>query len=106
MTDYRPAFENMPPGLRVNVDHPDYRKLETMAREEGLSQKAFSRILALEASRVAAAKPVGGTNVPSTAAPAPAAKAAVPANWDRMSVREQIAFGLNNGSTRSNRGQS
>jgi hypothetical protein len=103
MTDYLRTFEGMPAGLKVDVSHPDYRKLETMAREEGLSQKAFSRILALEASRVAAAKPAGGTNVPPAAAPAPAkpAKPAVPENFDKLSMRQQFAASL---AVRSNRG--
>jgi hypothetical protein len=102
MVDYLPTFEGMPAGMKVDTSHPDYRKLEAMAKEEGLSQKAFSRILGIEASRVAASAPKAAP--PAAPAPAPAPKAAVPANWDRMTTREQFAFGLNNGSTRSNRG--
>jgi hypothetical protein len=105
MTDYRAEFEGMPAGLRVDVNHEDYKKLVSLASEENLSQKAFSRLLQLEASRVQAAKPAGGEFSPPAPAPASAARP-VPTNWDKMSTRERFAFGLNHGSTRSNRGQS
>jgi hypothetical protein len=100
MVDYRPEFDGMPAGLRVDTSHADYQRLVALAREEGLSQKAFGRLLQLEASRVQAAKPAA----PAPAAtPAPAPKA-VPANWDRMTTRERFAFGLNNSPTRAKLG--
>lgn len=53
--EYRPELpEGFAPGLKISVDHPDYRKLEALAREEGWTQKSFSRVLGLEASRVLA----------------------------------------------------
>jgi hypothetical protein len=102
MADYLPRFEGMPAGLKVNTEHADYQRLVALASEEGLSQKAFGRLLQLEASRVAAAKPAPVPN--GTPAPAPA-KPALPENFDKLPLRHQFAYGLAN-PTRSNRGQS
>jgi hypothetical protein len=86
-----PADVKLPAGASINVQHPDYWALEAIAREEGWSQKAFSRTLGLEVSRSERARAAA-----AAPAPAPAAKADVPPNWDRLSTREQMAYSLAN----------
>jgi hypothetical protein len=84
--DYKPELPEGMGSLKINVDHPDYRKLEALAKEEGWTQKSFSRVLGLEASRVMAQTPK------PAAAPAPAPAPAKP--FAKMSTSEQFAHAL------------
>jgi hypothetical protein len=86
MAEYIPTLPDDMKGLSINTEHADYKALEALAREEGWTQKSFSRVLGLEAKR---------TMAKAAAAPAPApAASGVPANWDKLSVREQMAYSL------------
>jgi hypothetical protein len=74
--DYAPTLPEgmtLPAGMKVNTEHADYQALKAVAKEEGWSQKAFSKVLGLELQRQTRAAPK-----PAAAAPAPAPKAAVP----------------------------
>jgi hypothetical protein len=85
-----PEGMGLPDGHSINTSHADYKALEALAREEGWTQKLFSRVLGLEAKR---------TMTKAAAAPAPApapAASGVPANRDKMSAREQMAYSLAN----------
>ena len=87
MAEFKPELPEGMKGLSINVDHPDYRKLEAVAKEEGWSQRSFSRVLGLEASRVLATKPAAPAAAP--AAPAPA-----PADFGGMTPQQQMQFAL------------
>jgi hypothetical protein len=99
MTDYRPEFENMPPGTRIDTSHADYKRLVALAEREGLTQKQFSAALGYEAERAMRAAPKA-----AAAAPAPAPAKVPAADWDRMSTRQQFAHSLANGPTRQKQG--
>jgi hypothetical protein len=86
MADYKPELPEGMGSLKIDVDHPDYRKLEALAKEEGWTQKSFSRVLGLEASRVMAQTPK------PAAAPAPAPKP----DFSRMSTAQKFAYALAN----------
>jgi hypothetical protein len=86
MGEYKPELPEGMSGLNINVDHPDYRKLEALAKEEGWTQKSFSRVLGLEASRVMAQTPKPAS--PPAPAPAPAKPFA------KMTTQEQFAHAL------------
>jgi hypothetical protein len=90
MAEYKPDLPpdvKLPAGASINVEHPDYRALEVIAREEGWSQKAFSRTLGLEVSRSERARAV---------APAPAPAPAPKADFSKMSTAEKFAHSLAN----------
>jgi hypothetical protein len=100
MTEYKPDLPegmSLPAGASINVLHQDYKALETIAREEGWSQKAFSRTLGLEVARSERARAA------APAAPAPAPAPAV--DVSKLSTREAFAYALAHGSTPSYRGQ-
>jgi hypothetical protein len=87
MTEYKadlPEGMALPPGSSINVEHADYKALTAVAREEGWSQKSFSRVLGLEVARHARAAP----------APAASAPVAPPVNFDKRSTAEQFAHAL------------
>jgi hypothetical protein len=84
-------------GLKIDTSHPDYRQLEALATEEGWSQKSFSRVLGLEASRVMAQAPKPA----APAAPAAPARAALPENFKSLSSKERFAIALTRSPTRS-----
>jgi hypothetical protein len=88
--DYTPTLPEGMGGLTVNVDHPDYRKLEALAKEEGWTQRSFSRVLGLEASRVAAQTPKPAS------APAPAAAAPVKPDFSRLTTAQKLQYALEN----------
>jgi hypothetical protein len=90
-----PDGVKLPPGSSINTAHSDYVALENLAREEGMTQKAFSRVLGLEVARVTAARAAPPAPAP-VAAPAPAAKP----DLSKMSPREQFAHALANPSRR------
>jgi hypothetical protein len=75
-------------GLTVDTNHPDFKALTAVAREEGWSNKSFNRVIELEARR-SMAKPA-----PAAPAPAPAAKPELPANFATLSTREQMHIAL------------
>jgi hypothetical protein len=89
MAEYRPDLPEgvtLPAGASINTEHADYKALTAVAREEGWSQKSFSRVLGLEIARHERTR---------AAAPAPApAASGVPANWDKLSTREQMHHAL------------
>jgi hypothetical protein len=87
-----PADVKLPEGHSINTAHADYKALEALAKEEGWSQASFSKVLGLEAKR---------TMAKAAAAPTPAPKPPLPANFSKMSTREQFTHAL---TTRSNRG--
>jgi hypothetical protein len=71
VSEYKPELPEGMGALKINVDHPDYRKLEALAKEEGWTQKSFSRVLGLEASRVMAQAPKPASAPAPAPAPAP-----------------------------------
>jgi hypothetical protein len=80
----------LPPGHKIDETDPRYRALVEAAKSEGLSQRAFSKILGLEAARVNA-------DYAKAAKPAPASsQAAIPAppDFTRMSTREKFHHAL------------
>jgi hypothetical protein len=81
-------------GLNIDVNHPDYRRLEALATEEGWSQKSFSRVLGLEAERVMASAPK-----PAAAPPAPPPPPKP--DFSKMSTAEKFAHALSASPTRS-----
>jgi hypothetical protein len=94
VADFKPELPpdvKLPDGHSIDTSHADYRALEALAREEGMSQKAFSRISGLEAKR---------TMAKVAAAPAPTPKPALPANFDKLSAHQQFAHALAHGSKR------
>jgi hypothetical protein len=97
MTEYKPELSEDLKGFSVNTSHADYKGLEAIAREEGWTQKSFTRVLSLEAKRHMRQAP---TPAPAAPAPVPAAKP----NFATMSTRELFAHGLAHGSTPSKRG--
>jgi hypothetical protein len=86
MAEYKPDLPEgmaLPAGASINVPHEDYRKLEALAKEEGWTQKSFSRVLGLEVSRHERAR---------AAAPAPA-----PApDFSKMTTQQQFNHALVN----------
>jgi hypothetical protein len=81
-----PDDVKLPDGHRVNVDHADHKALEALAREEGWSQKSFSRVLGLEAKRTMAKA--------AAAAPAPAPAPAPARPFSSLSTAEKFAHSL------------
>ena len=90
MAEYRPDLPDDLKGLSINTNHADYKALEALAREEGWTQKSFSRVLSLEAKRHMASR---------AAAPAPAAPALKP-DFSKMSTREQFHYAIANSAGR------
>ena len=87
MADYAPTLPEgvtLPAGRSIDTSHAGYKELETIAREEGWSQKGFSRALGLAVKRELAA-----TSQPP-AAPAPAPKL----DFSRMTTSEKFAHAL------------
>jgi hypothetical protein len=83
--DYKPDLPpdvKLPAGASINTEHADYKALTAVAREEGWSQKSFSRVLGLEVARHGRA---------AAAAPAPAP---APKSFDKMTTTEQFAHSL------------
>jgi hypothetical protein len=71
----------LPPGHKIDETDPRYRALVEAAKSEGLSQRAFSKILGLEAARVNA-------DYAKAAKPAPASsQAAIPAPPTSLACR-------------------
>lgn len=99
-----PEGVSLPPGFSINEADPRYVAVRDLATREGLSQKAFSAILGVEASRVNGEYERARAAAPTPAPSAPATKPALPANFDKLSMREQFAHALAHGSTRSHRG--
>lgn len=90
MAEYTPTLPegmSLPAGSSINVEHADYRALTAVAREEGWSQKSFSRVLGLEVQRQTRAAPAAA---PAAPAPAPALRP----DFSKMSAREQFAHAL------------
>jgi hypothetical protein len=90
-TEYKPDLPpdvKLPTGASINVEHPDFKALTAVAREEGWSQKSFSRVLGLEVAR-SQRSPVASP----TPAPAPAATV----DFEKLSSSQQFAFALANG---------
>lgn len=88
--EYKPELPegvSLPQGHSINVEHADYRALEALAREEGWSQKSFSRVLGLEAKRSMAK---------GAAAPAPAPAPAPKVDFSKLSTTEQFHHALLN----------
>jgi hypothetical protein len=89
MTEFKPELPEgmaLPAGSSINVEHADFKALTAVAREEGWSQKSFSRVLALEVSRHERARA-------SAPAPAPAAKV----DFSKLSTAEKFAYSLARG---------
>ena len=103
MTEYKIELPDDLKGLKVDVNHPDFKALTALAREEGWSNKSFNRVLELEGRRSLANAPKPAA-APAAPAPAPAAKAALPENWDSLSTRQKFAHGLANSPTRQKLG--
>jgi hypothetical protein len=82
-----PADVKLPAGASINVEHPDYKALAAVAREEGWSQASFSKVLGIEVSRSERAR---AANVTPAPAPAPAP------DPSKMTTREQFAVALAN----------
>jgi hypothetical protein len=94
MTAYKPDLPDdvkLPAGASINTTHEDYRKLEALAKEEGWTQKSFSRVLGLEVSRATRA-----------AAPAPAPAPAPKVDFSKLTTAEKFAYAH---TTPSNRGR-
>jgi hypothetical protein len=90
VADFKPDLPDdvkLPDGHSINTAHSDYRALEALAREEGWSQKSFSRVLGLEAKR---------TLAKVAAAPAPAPAPAPKVDLSRMTTTERFAHSLAN----------
>jgi hypothetical protein len=81
---YEPKLSDGLPSLKIDTADERYKALEQLATRENWSQKAFSDVLGIEARRVMASAPKA---IPE---PAPAARAAVPANWGTMSFQERM----------------
>ena len=87
-TEYKP---DLPEGLKlsagtsINVDHADFKALAAVAREEGWSQKSFSRVLGLEFQRHERARA-------AAPAPPPAAKP----DFSKMTTQQQFHHALAN----------
>jgi hypothetical protein len=97
MAEYRPDLPpdvKLPAGASINTAHEDYRKLEAVAREEGWSQKSFSRVLGIEVARSTRA-------APATAAPAPAPAPKV--DFDKLTTTEKFAYAHTTPSYRGDR---
>lgn len=89
MAEFKPELPDgvtLPAGSSINTAHPDYVALEKLAREEGMTQKAFSRVLGLEVQRHERARAAA----PAAPAPAPAAKP----DFAKMSTQEKFAHAL------------
>jgi hypothetical protein len=86
VADYRPELPEGMGSLKIDTSHADYRALEALAREEGWTQKSFSRVLGLEAKRVMAQSPKSAA-APAPA-PSPSPKPAKP--FSEMSDREKL----------------
>jgi hypothetical protein len=95
--DYKVELPDDLKGLKVDVNHPDFKALQAVAKEEGWSAKSFNRVLELEARRTMAKAPA-----PAAVAPAPAPAPRV--DFDKMSTRQQFAHSLANGPTRQKQG--
>ena len=92
MADYAPTLPEgvtLPAGRSIDTSHAGYKELETIAREEGWSQKGFSRALGLAVKRELAA-----TSQPPARAPAPKL------DFSRMTTSEKFAHALANGPAR------
>ena len=79
MAEYRPELPEDMKGLSINTSHADYKALEALAREEGWTQKSFSRVLGLEAKRVMA----------RGASPSPAPPPVAKPDYAKMSPRRK-----------------
>jgi hypothetical protein len=88
-----PPDVKLPEGHRIDTSDERYRQLEALATAHKWSQAAFSETLAIEARRVSAEHERARAAAP---APAPAASG-VPANWDKLSTREQMHHALATG---------
>jgi len=89
MADFKPELEEglaLPAGSRIDTSHKDYVALEGLAREEGWTQKSFTRVLSLEARRAIAAQERAKATAPTPAA--------APADYSKMSTSEKIARAL------------
>ena len=84
-----PAGVSLPPGHSIDAKSSRYKELHSLAERERWSQSAFSDLLGIEARRVSAEHERA-----RSAAPVP--KPDVPANWDKLSTREQMAYSLAN----------
>jgi hypothetical protein len=83
-----PAGMELPKGSSINTEHADFKALTAVAREEGWSQKSFSRVLALEFQRHERAR---------AAAPAPpAAPAPAKPNMSKWSTSQKFQYALDN----------
>jgi hypothetical protein len=82
-------------GASINVDHPDYKALTAVAREEGWSQKSFSRVLALEAQRHERTR---APQPPSVPAPAPKI------DYAKLSTTEKFQLALERSAAKRNGG--
>jgi hypothetical protein len=71
MTDYTPTLpdEFAGKGLTVNVKDSRYQGAVAFARENGLTQAAFSNLLAVEARAVLARQGASQPSAPAPAAP-------------------------------------
>jgi hypothetical protein len=96
-----PPDVKLPEGYSINTADPRYKALEELATREGMSQSTFSNLLGIEGRRVNAEYERARAAAP---APAPAAAPAAKPDFSKMSAREQMAYSLAHGSTRSNRG--
>jgi hypothetical protein len=88
--DYKPDLPEgvtLPAGASINTEHADYKALTAVAREEGWSQKSFSRVLGLEVTRSERAR---------AAAPAPAPKP----DFSKMTTQEKFHHALVTGRKR------
>jgi hypothetical protein len=97
-TDYTPTLPEgmeLPKGASINVDHPDYKALTAVAREEGWSQKSFSRVLALEAQRHERTR---APQPPSVPAPAPKI------DYAKLSTTEKFQLALERSAAKRNGG--
>ena len=100
MADYKPDLPEgvaLPKGSSINTEHPDFKALESVAREEGWSQKSFSRVLGLEFQRHERAR---ASQPP--AAPAPAPKI----DFSKLSTSQQFHHALQQSAAKPERAQS
>jgi hypothetical protein len=89
MADFKPDVK-LPAGASINTAHPDYKALEAIAREEGWTQKAFSRTLGLEVARSELARAAAPAPAPEPA-PAPAV------DYEKMTTSQKFHYALVNG---------
>jgi hypothetical protein len=85
-----PAGVSLPPGHSIDANSSRYKELHSLAEREKWSQAAFSDLLGIEARRVSAEH----ERTRAAPAPAPAAKPAVPANWDKLTTQQQLHHAL------------